>query len=149
MLSKGCTEDRQYVAMVVWHVWNNRNDVLWKDKRLFIPILVKSGLDYLERWTAAQEDARRHVVAVSHPVTWSRPPSSFFKCNADGLACLWIDQKESEWNHFEIQSKVGCKEVHATTRDLIFRKNLALLRNLLQYGLFLISLALSNGWSLN
>lgn len=57
MLGRGTDAEKECVVMVVWQLWNNRNNVLWKGKIISSEYFMQLGTDFfLASWSAAQKD---------------------------------------------------------------------------------------------
>ncbi|XVF50659.1 hypothetical protein PTKIN_Ptkin04bG0119700 [Pterospermum kingtungense] len=104
-LSRGSNDDHASVVMVIWQIWRNRNDVVWKGRRGSASHLVHAGLNFLQQWVMAQSLLRGTGMnaGVIGDMKWQKPPSGSIKCNVDaaifqalskvGYGCIIKDSK--------------------------------------------------------
>ncbi|XP_073153987.1 uncharacterized protein [Henckelia pumila] len=75
----------EVVAVVLWSIWLNRNEVVWNAKHKSAALILQFALDLLSQWGFAHQ---RHS-SLSLPqeslanVHWLKPPYPSLKCNVD------------------------------------------------------------------
>ena len=42
------------VAVILWELWKNRNDYVWKGNSRFAPVIVSAALSSLARWKSVR-----------------------------------------------------------------------------------------------
>ncbi|KAM7482550.1 hypothetical protein LguiB_007133 [Lonicera macranthoides] len=105
---KGCSvEDRNSVAVILWSLWNNRNNKVWNGKCDLAAGIIHKALSALFLWRAAQEAEvlMHHNVEVEVGFKWLKPTCGSLKCNVDaavfasekkiGFGCIIRDENGS------------------------------------------------------
>ncbi|KAL0846170.1 hypothetical protein Bca101_019416 [Brassica carinata] len=87
------------VPWLLWRLWKNRNEMLFKGKEYEAESLVRKAEEDAEEWKARKTlekiEAERHV--VQKPTTtiqstpWRPPPQHWLKCNSDGA---WSKERD-------------------------------------------------------
>ena len=77
--------DLNLAATILWGIWRNRNERVWKGKSRPAAFLLAEALSINNQW----QEVQAHKFSphqMSHPTyqeKWSRPPTGFIKCNVD------------------------------------------------------------------
>ncbi|XP_073133745.1 uncharacterized protein [Henckelia pumila] len=73
------------VAMVLWSLWHNRNDVVWNARSKPATSIYQATLDLLSQWKAAHDLKMNHsrTITQQHQLSWQNPVGDFLKCNVD------------------------------------------------------------------
>jgi hypothetical protein len=77
------------VALLPWHIWAARNDVIWNDTRQSSMTIGRSALAAWQDWnTAQQQRLSRRVQAANSSdqqcnTAWEKPDNQWLKCNVD------------------------------------------------------------------
>ncbi|KAK2399873.1 splicing factor SF3a60 protein [Trifolium repens] len=87
-------------ATVVWIIWNNRNNSIWKD-------VVESGLcldfkalQVWEDWFTVQsmmQPRRQHTLQQQQNTVWQKPSYGWFKCNVDAGFHKELNKTSAGW----------------------------------------------------
>ena len=85
VLSKNYATNKEYIAMIIWQLWNNRNSIIWKGRGVPLASLVQAGMLFLERWTISQNSNMKspHIARSFADVKWSKPSNGWLKCNVN------------------------------------------------------------------
>jgi ribonuclease HI len=72
-------------AMLLWVLWNNRNNCVWNDTKEVGRNLGFKAKYMWEEWSAVQQCQQPRLTAVQqqHDRTWQQPPRGWYKCNVD------------------------------------------------------------------
>ncbi|KAJ8772387.1 hypothetical protein K2173_027564 [Erythroxylum novogranatense] len=76
------------VCVLVWHLWNAQNSLIWHNKRSGPKAIVASSTRYLEEWQHAQSKTRNSgpTISADRPIVcWSGPNARAVKCNFDAV----------------------------------------------------------------
>ena len=90
-----CTDDDlQLAAVILWSLWNNRNDMVWNLKHKAAIRIVHDALSFLQQWIIAQQlpSIRNNQQCNQGTVSWIKPPSGVVTCNVD--AALFSSTKQ-------------------------------------------------------
>jgi hypothetical protein len=86
-------------AMVVWSLWNNRNNKVWNDTSEPGRSIGLKARHLWEEWSAVQQVQR--VVAganqVQHALEWQKPVHGWYKCNLDAGFHRDINKTSTSW----------------------------------------------------
>jgi ribonuclease HI len=91
-------------AVLLWFIWNNRNNMVWNDTGLSPQQIGAQAFVYWQQWAmingilTEQQQPAGQVGAASSSVQWIQPPVGFFKCNVDAsfyntagaTGCGWV-----------------------------------------------------------
>ncbi|KAG8638063.1 hypothetical protein MANES_15G187851v8 [Manihot esculenta] len=77
------------VVMIVWTLWENRNAMVWKQKRCPPHVVIRLVKSLLQDWEAARS-CKELAVNVPVCIQWKKLPIESFKLNVD--AALFIHQ---------------------------------------------------------
>jgi ribonuclease HI len=91
-------------AVLLWFIWNNRNNTVWNDSSLSPQQLGVQALVYWQQWAAIngllheQQQAVVQDSAANSNTQWIQPPFGFLKCNVDAsfyntagaTGCGWV-----------------------------------------------------------
>jgi ribonuclease HI len=83
--SKESKEVAGRVALMIWLLWNNRNQWLWNNEKRTATQLGVQALHMWEEWFAVQRfhDSTRVEEQVQHAQQWLPPRHGWIKCNVD------------------------------------------------------------------
>jgi ribonuclease HI len=83
--SKESKEVAGRVALMIWLLWNNRNQWLWNNEKRKATQLGVQALHMWEEWFAVQRfhDSTRVEEQVQHAQQWLPPRHGWIKCNVD------------------------------------------------------------------
>jgi hypothetical protein len=73
-------------AMLVWVLWNNRNNVVWNDTKELGRQLGFKARYMWEEWAVVQQCQQHDRPQISHHqqrFIWQKPPRDWYKCNVD------------------------------------------------------------------
>jgi hypothetical protein len=78
-------DSRAVFACIMWSIWKQRNDVVWRNERLPRTDVCERGISLLTGWRNAKEVRERHNTQhqTSQNSTWTRPSEGYLKCNVD------------------------------------------------------------------
>ncbi|XP_012075763.1 uncharacterized protein LOC105636967 [Jatropha curcas] len=77
-------EDFKVVCMVLWAIWQNRNNLLWRNQRQSVHQSVSAAIAFLQSWQNARVLATCPSTMNLPAVTvWSKPPAGSLKCKTD------------------------------------------------------------------
>ena len=77
------------VALLLWHIWDARNDVIWNDTRQSSMTTGRSALVAWQDWNNVQQQRlSRRVQAANNGeqqrnTVWEKPENQWMKCNVD------------------------------------------------------------------
>ncbi|WJX78361.1 hypothetical protein P8452_61592 [Trifolium repens] len=91
-------------AVLMWFIWQNRNNKVWNDSNLSAQQVGVQALTYWHQWATINgllqehQQPAPHTTAVNNFVQWNPPPFGFLKCNVDAsffntvgaTGCGWI-----------------------------------------------------------
>ena len=97
-------EELNMTTMLLLSLWNSRNELIWNGRRKSSSWTFNAAIHTLIQW----QHARLHPIpqglnrAISSPVRWTKPASSWVKCNIDaavfnqiqciGIGCVVRDE---------------------------------------------------------
>jgi ribonuclease HI len=72
-------------AMLVWIIWNNRNNIVWNEASESGRNLGIKSWHLWEEWNSVnqQQHSRRVMDQQQHSLSWHKPPMGWQKCNVD------------------------------------------------------------------
>jgi hypothetical protein len=76
-------------AVLLWFIWNNRNNIVWNDSSLSPQQIGVQALVYWQQWATIngllhdQQQPAVQVTAANINVQWNQPSFGFLKCNVD------------------------------------------------------------------
>ena len=73
------------LACVMWSIWKQRNDCIWRNEVMTSVAVRDKGLNLLTGWQNAQE-SRNRVSVQQHRIddtVWRKADEGHFKCNVD------------------------------------------------------------------
>ncbi|XP_058753188.1 uncharacterized protein LOC131626389 [Vicia villosa] len=79
-------EDRQVagrVIVVIWMLWNNRNNFIWNNERDGYVHLGTQAFHTWQDWFGAQEDYISNSISNQHQTDWNPSSNGWLKCNMD------------------------------------------------------------------
>ncbi|XP_073129262.1 uncharacterized protein [Henckelia pumila] len=78
-------------TMVLWGIWNARNNVVWNGKLTPTTIVFHTAMDQHAQWLKTNKRHENNAPSSIQQIStaWCPPPSCFFKCNVD--AALFTD----------------------------------------------------------
>jgi ribonuclease HI len=86
-------------AMVVWVIWNNRNNKVWNDvAEPGRSLGIKAKLLW-EEWLLAQQQqpGRYQHMQQHHDLTWQKPTQGWYKCNVDAAFHKQLNKTSTGW----------------------------------------------------
>jgi hypothetical protein len=86
-------------AMLVWVLWNNRNNKVWNDTNEPGRFLGIKARHLWSEWSAIQQVQRSHIQSeqVQSSTRWQRPPQGWYKCNVDAGFHQAINKTSTSW----------------------------------------------------
>ncbi|XP_073137676.1 uncharacterized protein [Henckelia pumila] len=128
-------KDIEITALVMWSIWQNRNNVIWNGQCSPAICIYFSALDLHSQWHNA------HIFpSVNTPITerfWHKPPRNILKCNVDAAILpnpphVGVDSILRDHHGIVIASSQG--RIHglqdpATAEALAIREALSWLKN--------------------
>ncbi|GAU14523.1 hypothetical protein TSUD_250650 [Trifolium subterraneum] len=84
-----CTTENDQVAgvfaMLLWVLWNNRNNSVWNDSKEPGRNLGFKARMQWEEWFTVNKFQQQHIIdeQVQQVQTWQKPPVGWYKCNVD------------------------------------------------------------------
>ncbi|PNX94194.1 cytochrome p450 [Trifolium pratense] len=88
-------------AMLVWVLWNNRNNSVWQDTKEEGSSLGFKAKYMWEEWSSVQRcQSNRPRVdsqAQQPDLTWQKPPSGWYKCNVDAGFYDELNKTSASW----------------------------------------------------
>jgi ribonuclease HI len=86
-------------AMVVWVLWNNRNNKVWNDMADPGRSIGFKARHSWEEWSNVQQ--MQHVsassVQIQSVLSWQKPPHGWYKCNVDAGFHQGINKTSTSW----------------------------------------------------
>ena len=91
-------------TMTVWNLWNNRNKLVWNNKRSSASGIISSAANILSQWQHARLfSVSQRRISISNTLPWwTKPESSWYKYNVDavvfshvnsiGISCIVRDE---------------------------------------------------------
>ncbi|KAM7504765.1 hypothetical protein LguiB_003669 [Lonicera macranthoides] len=74
----------EYSAMVVWALWQKRNDHIWNNKSMSPSDVIHQATQLLEDWkNANSKDLNSTPEPLDRPNKWCSPVAGVIKCNSD------------------------------------------------------------------
>jgi ribonuclease HI len=76
-------------AVLMWFIWQNRNNIVWNDSKLSAQQVGVQALTFWNQWATIngffheQQQAVLPPTAANNIVQWNQPPFGFLKCNVD------------------------------------------------------------------
>ncbi|XVE79954.1 hypothetical protein DITRI_Ditri14bG0098900 [Diplodiscus trichospermus] len=82
-MDSGSEEDVSMVAMVLWNLWSNRNEIVWHQKNFAPNKIVQRSMIQLQQWLNTRNNEKRINVADNpgQEMKWVRPNAGWLKCN--------------------------------------------------------------------
>jgi hypothetical protein len=73
------------VAVVMWFIWNNRNNWVWNEVKEPTRGIAMSALHLIREWRAVNVVQQQHIGTVGAPnsLQWQQPSEAWWKCNVD------------------------------------------------------------------
>jgi hypothetical protein len=107
MCRSGSDFNASKAAVLMWFIWQNRNNKVWNDSILSAQQIGVQALTYWNQWATIngliqeqQQPALQPTAAAAtnNSVQWIQPPFGFLKCNVDAsffntagaTGCGWI-----------------------------------------------------------
>lgn len=80
------SEAIQLSCVILWSLWKNRNDVIWKNLRKWPSAIVNLAGSFLAQWQHAQILINGDLLSDQNSgvVSWCKPACGWLKCNVDG-----------------------------------------------------------------
>ncbi|XP_073137966.1 uncharacterized protein [Henckelia pumila] len=77
--------DIEFASIVLWVVWQNRNDVVWNGRGKFATSIFQSAIQMLSLFKTTSLSAASHQQPpqLIHNSIWMPPRENFLKCNTD------------------------------------------------------------------
>ncbi|XP_073132804.1 uncharacterized protein [Henckelia pumila] len=77
--------DIEFACIVLWFIWQNRNDVVWNGRSQLATSIFQSAIQLLYQWKAASMSAAplQQTPQFVHSTIWKPPPANYLKCNTD------------------------------------------------------------------
>ncbi|GAU38731.1 hypothetical protein TSUD_208420 [Trifolium subterraneum] len=78
-------DSRAVFACVMWSIWKQRNDVIWRNERVHRTVVCERANSLLTGWRNAREVRDRYNNQQHSPqrFEWTRPDAGTWKCNVD------------------------------------------------------------------
>lgn len=75
----------ELTAVILWEIWQNRNNVVLNAKHKPSSFIIQSAVDLLSHWQAAHAHSTKFIVSPNllNSQKWMKPPVHFLKCNVD------------------------------------------------------------------
>ncbi|XP_073133284.1 uncharacterized protein [Henckelia pumila] len=72
-------------AILMWNIWQNRNDVVWNGKSKPVVLIFSFAMSVHSQWVASRNS---QIPRLPHPIQqqithWQCPPAPLIKCNVD------------------------------------------------------------------
>ncbi|XP_073119607.1 uncharacterized protein [Henckelia pumila] len=79
------SSDIESAAMILWNIWNARNDVVWNGFSKSPTLVYQSAVEVHHQWLLANQSIGSSPSAsLRQPnSSWTKPPINFVKCNVD------------------------------------------------------------------
>jgi hypothetical protein len=84
---KESNSDASKVAILLWFIWQNRNNLVWNNSKSSAQQLGIQAVQYWQQWATVngllqqhQQPVEQHIAAGSS-LQWQPPPSGYLKCN--------------------------------------------------------------------
>ena len=114
----------EIVPWILWRLWKNRNELLFKGKEFEAGSLILKAREDLEEWqgrcqgeiTAAEKIEAKRATTSVQTLTWKPPPTDWLKCNSDGA---WHQNRETSglgWICRDASGHVLWAEARAVTK---------------------------------
>jgi hypothetical protein len=83
-------------AVLLWTVWNNRNDKVWNDRN---EVGRSMGIKAMQFWhdCFALQQHTTPVEQQQHVVSWLKPPIGWLKCNVDAGVHHQLNKTSAGW----------------------------------------------------
>ncbi|XP_043806632.1 uncharacterized protein LOC122721785 [Manihot esculenta] len=86
--SSASVENASLMLMILWALWQNRNNVVWKGQGQTASGVFFMALNFLQQWKAARVvSSVSTIVDPTRPI-WSPPPHGWIKANIDASLSL-------------------------------------------------------------
>ncbi|XP_073121970.1 uncharacterized protein [Henckelia pumila] len=94
-------------ALLMWSIWQNRNDVVWNGKSKPAAFIFSSAMNIHSQWLVAHNSTVQHSPHLNQQqiIPWKTPPPPFVKCNVDatlfhnpprmGYGCIIRDHRRT------------------------------------------------------
>jgi ribonuclease HI len=78
-------------AVLMWHIWQNRNDMVWNSHSNTASTVGQQAITAWQAWNTANQQLHHRQMQqtrvqqnrVDSSVTWTKPPLGWLKCNVD------------------------------------------------------------------
>ncbi|PNX56702.1 hypothetical protein L195_g058337, partial [Trifolium pratense] len=71
-------------ALLVWVLWNNRNNSVWNNSKEPVRSLGFKSRQLWSEWYALQQvQQNQHIDTQQQTISWQKPPVNWYKCNVD------------------------------------------------------------------
>lgn len=78
--------------MIVWQLWNHRNNIVWRDDSVTAAQVVYRAVSFHVEWRDARSPAQHKE--LNNPCwKWHRPAANSFKINVD--TTVFVDSMQS------------------------------------------------------
>ncbi|XP_043804432.1 uncharacterized protein LOC122721302 [Manihot esculenta] len=87
-LSSASVENASLMLMILWALWQNRNNVVWKCQGQTASGVFFMALNFLQQWKATCVVSPVSTIIDSARLGWSPPPHGWIKANIDASLSL-------------------------------------------------------------
>ncbi|PNX57741.1 pentatricopeptide repeat-containing protein, partial [Trifolium pratense] len=86
-------------AMLVWVLWNNRNNSVWNSSKEPGQSLGFKTRQLWNDWHAMQQVQQnsRQITQLQQHITWKKPPHNWYKCNVDAGFHKNVNKTSTGW----------------------------------------------------
>ncbi|XP_021616621.1 uncharacterized protein LOC110617931 [Manihot esculenta] len=81
--SSASVENASLMLMILWALWQNRNNVVWKGHGQTASGVFFMTLNFLQQWKEARVNSSVSTIVDSASPVWSPPPQGWIKANID------------------------------------------------------------------
>ena len=127
-------------TMIVWNLWNNRNNLVWNNKSNNAYWIISLAVNNLSQWQHARimSNSQRRMTITNISTRWTKPEARWHKCNVDaavfshdnciGIGCIVRDE---DGRMVTAKNSKVCGDVNSATAEAIScRKALSWLKYL-------------------